>query len=146
MYIEWIESMSCYNVWSRRLRQALSGHIQVLFRWHYLDRVSHDSISGKMNASHCLSSPWPGFNSRPWQSIQRDFYLADHPLPTRSEPAWQKMAQPPLNGIAQPVDILEEGWSSTNQWLKRTNWVATYRSGADGHIQVRFRQHYQLLV
>ena len=26
-----------------------------------------------------------------------DFSLADHALPTRPEPAWQKMAQSPLN-------------------------------------------------
>ena len=36
--------------------------------------VSHD---GRINASHCLSSPWPGFNSQPWRRISRDFSLAD---------------------------------------------------------------------
>jgi len=38
--------------------------------------------------SHCLSSPSPGFNSRTWRSIFRDFPLADHTLSTRPEPAW----------------------------------------------------------
>jgi len=49
-----------------------------------------------MNVSP-LSSPWPlrGFNSRTWQSFSSDFSLADHTLPTRPEPAWQKMAQSP---------------------------------------------------
>jgi len=60
-----------------------------------------------------LSSLWPGFNSRPWRSISRDFFLADHTLPTRPEPAWHKMAQSPLNGTTQPVNIEEEGRSPT---------------------------------
>jgi len=42
-----------------------------------------------------LSSLSPGFNSRSWGSISRDFSLPDHTLPTRPEPAWQKMAQYP---------------------------------------------------
>jgi len=42
-------------------------------------------------------------------SISRDFSLADRTLPTGPEPAWQKMAQSPLNGTTQPVDIKEEG-------------------------------------
>jgi len=73
-----------------------------------------------MNASNCLSSPWTGFNSRPWQSIGRDFSLADHTLITRPEPAWQKLAQSPLNGTTQLVAIEEEGQSPTmdKQWPK----------------------------
>jgi len=39
--------------------------------------------------------------------------LADRTLPTRPEPAWQKMAQSPLNHTAQPVDSEEEGRTST---------------------------------
>jgi len=54
----------------------------------------------------------PGFNSRQWRSISRDFSLADHTLPTRPEPAWQKIAQSPLNGATQRVDS-EEGRSPT---------------------------------
>jgi len=34
---------------------------------------------------------------------------ADHTLPTSSEPAWQKIAQPPLNGTTQSVAIEEKG-------------------------------------
>jgi len=64
-----------------------------------------------MNISHCLSSPWPGFHSRPWRSISRDFSLADHTLPTRPEPARQKMAQSLLNATTQPEDSEEEGQS-----------------------------------
>jgi len=45
----------------------------------------------------CPSAPWVRFNYRPWRSIPRDFFLADHTLPTRPEPVWQKMAQSPLN-------------------------------------------------
>jgi len=43
-----------------------------------------------------------------------------HTLPTSPEPAWQKMAQSPLNGTTQPVDI-EESWSPTTdrQWQKK---------------------------
>jgi len=37
------------------------------------------------------------------------FSPAGHPLPTRPEPAWQKMAQSPLNGTTRLVDIGEEG-------------------------------------
>jgi len=39
----------------------------------------------------------------------RNLPLADHPLPTRPEPAWQKMAQSPINGTTQLVDSEEEG-------------------------------------
>jgi len=44
----------------------------------------------------------------------KEFSLADHTLTARpDEPAWQKMAQSLLNGTTQPVDIEEEGLSST---------------------------------
>jgi len=33
--------------------------------------------------------------------------------PVLTEPAWQKIAQSPLNGTTQPVDIEEEGQSPT---------------------------------
>jgi len=55
-----------------------------------------------MHVSHCLSSPWLRFNSRPRWNILRDFSLADHTLAARPEPAWPKMAQSPLNGTTQP--------------------------------------------
>jgi len=47
------------------------------------------------------------------------FSLADRTLPTRPEPAWQKMAQSPLNDTTHPVDSEEEGRSSTmdRRWL-----------------------------
>jgi len=63
--------------------------------------------------------PVAGFNSEPWQSILRDFSLAVHTLPTHPEPAWQKMAQSPLNDTTQPVDSEEEGRSPTTdrRWL-----------------------------
>jgi len=42
----------------------------------------------------------------------------DLTLPTRLEPAWQKMAQSPLNGITRPVDIEEEGRGPRRQlWM-----------------------------
>jgi len=69
--------------------------------------------------SYCLSSPWPGFNYRPWRSILGDFSLADHTLPTRHEPASQKMAQSPLNGPTQPMDIKFYFPNTERQWLKR---------------------------
>jgi len=47
------------------------------------------------------------------------FFLADHTLPTRAEPAWQKMAQSPLNDTTQPVDSEEEGRSPTTDVLSR---------------------------
>jgi len=54
----------------------------------------------------------PGFNSQPWGSISKEFYLADHTLPTRPEPAWQKIPQSPVNGSTQPVDSEQEGQNS----------------------------------
>ena len=62
----------------------------------------------------------PRFNFQSWQSFSRDFSLPDHTLPTRPEPAWQKMAQSPLNGTTKPVDIEQEAWSTTMDrwWLK----------------------------
>jgi len=62
-----------------------------------------------------------GFNSQPRQSISRDFSLADRTLPTHPEPAWQKIAQSPLNDTTQPVDSEEEGRSPTTdrRWLMK---------------------------
>jgi len=37
-------------------------------------------------------------------SNNTDFLSGDGTLPTRPEPAWQKMAQSPLKDTAQPVD------------------------------------------
>ena len=49
----------------------------------------------------------------------KGFFPADRTLPTRPEPAWQKMAQSPLKYTTQPVDSGEEGRSSTmdRRWL-----------------------------
>ena len=67
--------------------------------------------------NECISLsvlPVAGLNVRPWRSISRDFFPADHTLPprpdpsTRPEPAWQRMTQSTLNGITQPVNIEEE--------------------------------------
>jgi len=46
-------------------------------------------------------------------------FLTDRTLPTRPEPAWQKMAQSPLKDTTQPVESEEEGRSSTmdKRWL-----------------------------
>jgi len=55
----------------------------------------------RMNLTVCPPCG-PGFNSQPWQSISRDFSLTDHTLPTRPEPAWQKMVQSPLNRSMAP--------------------------------------------
>jgi len=41
------------------------------------------------------------------RNISSDFSLTDHVLQTRPEPPWQKMAQIPLNGTTQPVNIEE---------------------------------------
>ena len=65
-----------------------------------------------MTESHCLFFLWPGFNSLLRRSISRNFSLADHTLSTCLEPAWQKMAQSPLNDTTQPLDSEEEGRSS----------------------------------
>jgi len=43
----------------------------------------------------------------------KGFCLADHTPSNPPEPAWQKMAQSPLNDATQPVDIEEEGRSPT---------------------------------
>ena len=45
----------------------------------YSHFISHDSSVGElMHLSHCLFSPWPGFNSQPLRRISQDFSLADH--------------------------------------------------------------------
>ena len=67
--------------------------------------------------SHCLSSRDQGsIPSHGW-SISKVFFLADHTLPTRSEPVWQKMVQSPLNGTSQIVDVEEEGWKKRKYML-----------------------------
>jgi len=59
-----------------------------------------------------------------YRGISRDFSLADRTLPTRPEPAWQKMARSPLNDTTQPVDSEEEGRSPTmgRRWLIKKEW------------------------
>ena len=49
-----------------------------------------------------------------------DFSLADCTLPTRADPAWQKMVPSLLNGTTQPVEIEEEGRNPTSdrKWLR----------------------------
>ena len=44
-----------------------------------------------MDMSHSLYCPRPGFKSRQWRNILREFSQADMTLPTRPKPAWQKM-------------------------------------------------------
>jgi len=53
--------------------------------------------------------------------------MADHTLPTRPEPAWQKIAQSPLNDTTQPVGSEEEGRSPTKdrRWLIEQNTEKT---------------------
>jgi len=51
----------------------------------------------------------------PRRSISREFSLADHTLPVRPEPAIQKVAQSPLNGTTQTLEIEE---TTHGQWLK----------------------------
>jgi len=74
-----------------------------------------------MNASHCPSSLWPRFIPNHCGVFQGIFHwLILYTLPTCPEPAWQNMAQSPLNGTTQPVKIEEEGWSPAMDrwWLK----------------------------
>jgi len=49
------------------------------------------------------------FKSQLWWSVSRDLTPAGFSLPTRPEPMWPKMAQSPLNGTTEPVDIEQEG-------------------------------------
>ena len=51
----------------------------------------------------------------------KGFSLADYILPTRPEPAWQKVAQSPLNGTAQTLKSRRkaEEWTA-NGLLKHT--------------------------
>jgi len=55
-----------------------------------------------------------------WQ-CSKGFSPAVYTLPSRLEPAWQNMAQYPLNGTKQPVAIKEEVQSPTTdrQWVKK---------------------------
>jgi len=71
-------------------------------------RLHANRLCVSMYIFHSLSFLWPGFNTRVWPSNSKDFYLADHTLPAHPEPAWQKMAQSPLNDTTQPVDSEEE--------------------------------------
>jgi len=75
----------------------------------------------------CSHSLLSRFNTQPWQSISMVFSMADHTLPTRPEPVWQKIDQSPLNGTTQTVDIEEEGLRPTvnGQWVKKIKHLAT---------------------
>jgi len=59
------------------------------------------------------------------RSISRDFFLADHTLPTHPELPWPEIAPSPLNDTTQPVDIEQEGWSSTMEMKALTVWNET---------------------
>jgi len=75
-----------------------------------------------MNVSHCLLSSWPGFSSRPWQSISMDFSLADHTqlerrwvLPNLSQAHWkdtgntkQHLALKPPPAINMVMDLSKD--------------------------------------
>ena len=50
----------------------------------------------------------------------KGYFPVDHTLPTPSGPAWQKMAQSPLNGTTQLADSEEEGRSPTMDWQTMT--------------------------
>ena len=91
---------------------------------------------GGMNLSLCLFSPRPGLNSRPWESISRDFSLTDCALPPHPEPTWQKMAQFPINGITQLVDIEEEGLHPPDNGWEKTYWLF-WRWGLCGTVCCR---------
>ena len=61
-----------------------------------------------MNVSHCLSSPWPGFDSRSWRSTARTFFLADH---TRVQAKSLLMAHPGKRWVQDSVDqFLHHPW------------------------------------
>jgi len=74
-----------------------------------------------MDVPHCLSFPWAGFISWPSRSISKDLSLANHTLPTYLQSGLQEIAQSPLKGTTQLVDMEEEGCSPTidGQWLKK---------------------------
>jgi len=58
----------------------------------------------RMNVSHCLSPPRPGFNSQPWRSISNVF-LVDHTMATQHVGA---------------VGVGNHVRSSFSQWALRT--------------------------
>jgi len=63
-----------------------------------------------MNVSHCMSVLSVARVQFPAaMEVFQGTFLADHTLPTRPEPAWQKMVQSPHNDTTQLVDIKEEG-------------------------------------
>jgi len=53
--------------------------------------------------------------------------VGDHTLPSRPEPAWQKMAQTPLYGTSQPVDTKKEDRSSTMDGHELIKWCGIGR-------------------
>jgi len=60
-----------------------------------------------MNLTVC---PLCGMNRVQFPAVAEYFKgvsLTDHTLPIRPEPAWQNMAQSPLSGTTQSVDIKE---------------------------------------
>jgi len=68
-----------------------------------------------------LSSPWPGFNCLVVVEYFKGFSQINHTLPASTEPARHNSAPSPLNGTTQPVNVQEEGQSSTIyiQWLRK---------------------------
>jgi len=71
------------EVWQKMAVETRKQYRQVTF--YPNSTVSHDSSVDRI--ANCLSSLWPGFNSKPRRSISRDFSLADHILPTCFYPA-----------------------------------------------------------
>jgi len=65
--------------------------------------ISYDSSAGKINESHCLSS----HKAQIQFSVMAE-YFKRFTLRSRPEPTCQKMAQSPINGTIQPVDIERE--------------------------------------
>jgi len=75
--------------------------------------VEHDSSVGEGRYLTVCRLSGPGSIPIRGGYFNQSFFLADHTLPTHSEPVWQKMAQSPLNGTTKPVDIEEEGQNPT---------------------------------
>ena len=62
-------------------------HVHATGYYLCLHKRSDIMARGRINASHCLSSPRTGFNSQTWRGISRDFSRADHtPLERRWVP------------------------------------------------------------
>ena len=89
---EWYTTIGQTGKWWPSTTSIVTDVVPITSTLEFISKCTKWWLSWKMNVSSCLLSQWPWFNSQPWRSISREFFLVDQTLATCPESEWQKMA------------------------------------------------------